>query len=368
MEQCDVCIIGGGVIGLAIARELAEKDKSVFILEKNQKFGEGISSRNSEVIHAGLYYPKDSLKAKFCVASNQRLYEYCDAFNIPHKRLGKLVVANSDDEEALESLYQNAINNGVSDLRRLSKERIKKFEPNVRAGSALLVPSTGIIDSHAFMASLLAEAEKKGAMFVPLTEVCSIRHTHDGVDLESVSLTDSSRFSFRAKTLINAAGLGAPRLAERIENIPEKDIPKLHLCRGEYFKLNKKNVFKRLIYPLANKDSKGLGIHSTLDLDGCIRFGPDAEYVNEYSLTPKPEKEALFRENIASYFPQISECALSPDFVSIRPKLQGPEDGFKDFIIESPKGMKNIINLFGIESPGLTCALEIGRHVKGMIS
>lgn len=366
--EIDVIIIGAGVVGLAIAAEISRANKNVFVFEKNRTFGLETSSRNSEVIHAGMYYPENSLKAKFCVNGNHLLYDLCEKYKVNHKRLGKIIVAaNAAETEQVEKLYRQGLQNGISDLQMLSQNEIKHLEPHVEAVAGLFSPSTGIIDSFDLMRSFYCCAKENGVAFVFGAEVINIDRTAGGYQL---NVRDAnSTYSMTGTVVVNAAGL----LSDRVAQLAGIDIGKsgyrLHYCKGEYFSLNSKisRLVNRLVYPVPEK--AGLGVHVTLSLDGCVRLGPNAKYVDivEYAVDENDKTE--FYQAAHRYLPSIEFDDLSPDFAGIRPKLQNKGDAFRDFIIrdETDKGLPGLINLVGIESPGLTAAPAIAQFVAGKI-
>lgn len=359
----DVLIVGAGVVGLAIGRALAEAGRDVTVVDRNMAFGMETSSRNSEVIHAGLYYPPGSLKAQFCVEGRQALYRYCEERHIPHRRCGKLIVANGDSgTAALQAIQERAGLCGVSDLEMVPQNKLRELEPQVSATFALLSPSTGIIDSHALMQAYLGDIEDHSGRLVLNTEVSRIEIDPSGgfrvaIAGEDVMLT--------VRTLINSGGLWADDLARRIEGLPETGIPTLQFARGVYFSLSGvKPPFSHLIYPLP--DNASLGVHATLDMGGAVRFGPDVEWITDRAdYTVDPTRSATFAEAIRSYWPEVREEWLIPAYAGIRPKLCGPGDAPADFRIDGPEvhGVDNLICLYGIESPGLTSSLVIGAEV-----
>ena len=355
----DSCIIGAGVIGLAIARQLARAGRSTIILEQAGCIGSGISSRNSEVIHGGLYYAPNSLKAQLCVHGKHQLYQYCEQHRVPHRRIGKLIVARSSAQgEALQSIADNALENGVSDLEHIPAARLKAMEPEVAGCMALLSPSTGIIDGHALMQSLCMELEQHGGLLSLHTRFQHARFSGDHFDVTVSSVGEP--YHFRCTHLINAAGLQAQSVAARIEAGQTPLIPPLHYCKGSYFALHGPAPFSRLIYPLPEPNTTGLGIHATLDLAGQVRFGPDTDYVTQVDYQVEPSRKARFIAAIKHYYPGLMEARLVPAYAGIRPKLQGPSAAPCDFRIDvNPSG---VINLFGIESPGLTAALAIAER------
>jgi L-2-hydroxyglutarate oxidase LhgO len=366
--EVDIIIIGAGVVGLAIAAEVSHTNKNVFVFEKNRTFGLETSSRNSEVIHAGMYYPDDSLKAEFCVIGNHLLYEFCDKYNINYKRLGKLIVAADDAEtKELERLHNQGLKNGVSDLKMLTRDEIKLLEPNVEAVAGLLSPSTGVLDSHDLMRTFCGCAKENGGVFVFGAEVINIHRNAGGYE---VGIQDSERtYSVSGRVVINAAGLFSDRVAQLAGIDVEKAGYKLHYCKGEYFSLNPKirRLVNRLVYPVP--EQAALGVHITLSLDDSMRLGPNVKYTNtiEYSVDESDKQE--FYQAAHRYLPSIEFEDLAPDFAGVRPKLQAKGKGFRDFVIrdETDKGLPGFINLIGIESPGLTASLAIAKYVAAMV-
>lgn len=369
LDHVDITIIGAGVIGLAIAQELAHPSQSIMILEKNQRFGEETSARNSEVIHAGIYYPQGSLKAELCVRGKELLYNYCREHSVEHKKIGKLIVAtNSEEHSTLKNIQRKAVANGVNDLKFISSQELSTLEPLLQASGALYSPSTGIINSHQLMQSFLGRAESNGAQLVCLTEVEAIKECAEGLQVTCGS-SANQKYTFSSGVVINAAGLGAQRLAKKIKQLKPNSTPKLYLCQGNYFTLPRKSPFKHLIYPVPEKSGAGLGIHATNDLSGQVKFGPDTRYIDQISYQVDENLRDKFSKAISRYYPQVDASQLIPAYSGIRPKLQGPSDDFRDFIIQdsSIHGVKGLIQLFGIESPGLTSCLSIAEQVKKMI-
>lgn len=369
MEKIDITIVGAGVVGLAVAQELAKKYKNIYIIEKNDSFGRETSSRNSEVIHAGIYYPKDSLKAKTCIEGNRLLYEYCRKNNIAHKKTGKFIVAISTGErKSLEDLFKRGFANGAGDLELLSGDEAKKLEPDIKAEAAISSPSTGILDSHSFMKSLASHFKSAGGEIVYDTEVIGIEKSKDGFEI-AVKDKREGEFKFMTRVFINCAGLDSDKVAG-MGGIKD-DGYRLKYCKGDYFRVhnNKGRFIKRIIYPLPKEASGTLGIHATLDLQSGLRLGPDDEYVAEQDYNIDESKAKAFYDNVVRFLPFIELQDLAPDTAGIRPKLEGPGEGFRDFIIkeESDKGLKGFINLVGIESPGLTSSLSIAIMVKNII-
>ncbi|MDH7563711.1 MAG: NAD(P)/FAD-dependent oxidoreductase [Candidatus Bathyarchaeota archaeon] len=362
MELINIAVIGAGVVGLAAAAEISERNEGVYVFEKNKKFGQETSSHNSGVLHSGIHYPKNSLKAILCVKGNKKTYEICEKHGIPYKKLGKLTVAVEEDEIAeLEKLMRMGQDNGVEGVKYLDKEEIKKLEPNIDVEKALYTPSTGIIEPDELMNHFYLQARRKGAVFAMETEVTSIRKTADGYEIGGTSVDE--KFSVTAKTVINCAGLYSDKVAEMIGLDVDKLGYRLHHCKGDYFRLLGKPPVKILVYPVPK--GAGLGIHLTPDLSGSIRLGPNAYYVNKISYeVESSEKE--FLEDVARFVPSVRSSRIQADSSGIRPKLQGPNDGFKDFVIrhEHDRGLFGFINLVGIESPGLTAAPAIAEYVS----
>jgi L-2-hydroxyglutarate oxidase LhgO len=371
----DICVIGAGVIGLAIAYELAKKyknqDISIVILERESSFGQHISSRNSEVIHAGIYYPTGSLKAELCVAGKQLLYNHCEQFDIPHRKVGKLIVAKNSEIAALQQLKQKAIANGVLDLQLLNREQLQKLEPQIEADVALHSPSTGIIDSHSYMQSLLHLAENLGVQFAPYSRVDKIDTEADAFLVHCLldENKSSERYKFACQRIINAAGLEAQSIAQSVSAVPANTIPKLHYCKGDYFDYRGRNPFSHLIYPMPEANTTGLGIHATMDMSSQLKFGPDAEYIEHIDFEIDGNKAEAFARSISSYFPKIKASDLKPAYSGVRPKLSKLGAAAADFEIQgqSAHGIPGLIQLFGMESPGLTASLAIASHVAKRI-
>lgn len=396
----EVLVIGAGVIGLAIARQLASAGRDVLLIDAAQSFGSEISSRSSEVIHAGIYYPKNSLKAQMCVKGRHLMYEYCSQREIPHRRLGKLLVATTEAQiPALQKLQTNAALNGVDDLKWLTSEQVEALEPNISCVSAVLSPSTGIIDSHSLMASLLDDFESAGGTVAFNSKVergivgeknkngrCTtvVRDVGGG---ELISIT--SRF------VVNAAGLHAQNVASTLEGLPKESIPELFLAKGNYFVFSPPPPqmkttsmmksppltpeipkFNHLIYPIPEPGTAGLGVHLTLDLSGGIRFGPDVEYLPQKTHPEKidyavdPERGPFFEAAARSFFPDLPQGSLVPGYSGVRPKVSGPGHPAADFIVAGPSvhGVGGVVNLFGIESPGLTSSLALAKLVERQLS
>jgi len=375
MEHVDALVIGAGVVGLAIAARLSRHLPNVLVIDKHASVGEETSSRNSEVIHAGIYYPASSVKAELCVAGKAQLYEYCQQRNLPHRAIGKLIVAqNSAEEDYLHRLLAKAAVNGVNDLTWLSQRQLQKLEPNVSASVALCSPSTGIIDVHSYMQSLLAEIEQNGGQFVAKTAMqhAELADTASGSVSEFIVALNSQgeALNLRCQYLVNSAGLHCEQVARQIEGLAEQHIPRLHWCRGHYFSYAGKSPFNQLIYPVPEADGVGLGIHATLDLGGQLKFGPDTEYVDAIEYNVRESLKVSFTKAIQRYFPMLQADKLQPAYAGIRPKLQGPGEPVADFCIQdsSTHGLQGLVNLFGIESPGLTASLAIAQRVTQQLA
>jgi L-2-hydroxyglutarate oxidase LhgO len=369
-DRADITIIGAGVVGLAIAAQVAKANRHVYILEKNQSFGLETSSRQSGVIHAGIYYPKGSLKAKFCVAGNRSLYELCPRYDIGHKRLGKLIIAVDDEEnEELEALLERGRGNDAEGLKLLSRRELQAMEPNVEGVAAILSPSSGIIDSYALMQYFVAKAGEGGAQMAYQTKVVGIEKAAEGYEVE---VEDSEgRSSFITSVLVNSAGLYSDKVAEMAGIDIDKAGYRLHYGKGDYFSLKKRQSTRvnRLIYPVPPSDIAGVGIHITFDLEGRVRLGPDIEYVDSLDYAIDRREQKLFYDSVKRLLPAIEYDDLEPEMAGIRPKLQEPGGEIRDFVIrdESDKGLPAFINLIGIESPGLTAAPAIAEYVGGLI-
>ena len=366
MNDVDCIVIGAGVIGLAVARALAQAGREVIILERERQFGMHTSSRNSEVIHAGIHYEPGSLKARLCVAGRDLLYRYCAERGIGHRRCGKLTVATAAEQLAtLEKIDSNARANGVLDLEWLDAAQAGRVEPQLRCLGALWSPSTGIIDSHAYMQSLLADAEASGATVAYGTQVASLRPTPAGIE---IAIEGESGAIVRARAAVNCAGLQAHEVAASIEGFPAQHIPVVRYAKGSYFALSGASPFTRLVYP-APRAGGHLGIHLTIDLAGTARFGPDTEWVEVIDYAVDTTRVELFAEAIRQYWPGLDASRLQPAYAGIRPKISGEGEATRDFCISDPQfhGVRGIVNLFGIESPGLTASLALGETIAAMI-
>jgi L-2-hydroxyglutarate oxidase LhgO len=366
--EINVAIIGAGVVGLATACEVAQKHKDVFVFEKNRTFGLETSSRNSEVIHAGIYYPEDSLKARLCVEGKNLLYRFCERHTVAFKRTGKIVVAASEGEIGwLEGLHEQGAKNGVDDLTLLSEAEVRKLEPNIEARAGLLSPSSGILDSYGLMKCLHGQAGGEGAEFVFGTEVVGIERAQEKY---KVRIRDRDGMSaFVAHILVNSAGLNSDKIAELAGIDIARAGYRLHYCKGEYFSLDSRyrNIVSRPIYPIP--EQAGHGIHLKPGLDGRVLLGPSARYVEAVDYSVDETHKEAFYISAGRFLPILELEDMAPESAGIRPKLQGPGDDFRDFVIahEEKKGLPGLINLVGIESPGLTASLAIGRYVGEMM-
>jgi L-2-hydroxyglutarate oxidase LhgO len=359
-ERVDCVVLGAGVVGLACARALARAGREVLILEAAEGIGTGTSSRNSEVVHAGIYYPTGSLKARFCVEGRERLYAYCAERGVPYARLGKLIVAADDAEvPTLASIQAKAAANGVA-LTLLTGDEARAMEPQLRCAAALHSPATGIVDSHALMLAFQGDAEDRGALVVCHARVEAGAVADGGIYLR---VGGDEPVELHARSLVNAIGLHAPDLARRITGIPPATIPEAYLCKGSYYALQGRAPFSRLIYPVP--EAAGLGVHLTLDLGGQARFGPDTEWVEREDYDVDPARAAGFYAAIRRYWPALPDGALAPGYAGIRPKISGPGEPNADFRVSGPAdhGIGGLVNLYGIESPGLTASLALADHV-----
>jgi L-2-hydroxyglutarate oxidase LhgO len=365
MDEIETVVIGAGVVGLAIGRALAMAGQDVLVLEAESDFGTGISSRNSEVIHAGIYYPEGSLKARMCVEGKGLLYDYVKARHVPYRNCGKFIVATHDDQTGkLEEIKGKAERAGVFDLEWVTTARLKTEEPHVNAVAALWSPSTGIIDSHGLMQALLGDIEAHGGQLVCQTPVERVEVTGSGF---IVTTGGPDPFSIRCKTLVNSAAFGAHKIAETIDGLDAAHVPPLYYARGCYFTLSGKPAFSRLIYPVP--EPGGLGVHVTLDMGGQVKFGPDVEWIPELNYDLNPARAEKFYAAIRRYFPALPDDALQPGYTGVRPKLKNQGEGDADFVISGPDnhGIPGLINLFGIESPGLTSSLALASRVTAAL-
>jgi L-2-hydroxyglutarate oxidase LhgO len=362
VEQLDCVVVGAGVVGLAVARALALAGREVVILESENCIGSGTSSRNSEVIHAGIYYPAGSLKARLCVQGKEMLYAYCAEHGVAHRRCGKLIVATDDSQLAqLEQIRAKAAANGVHDLQMLTREQALALEPQLHCTGALLSPSTGIIDSHAYMLSLLGDAERAGATLVLNAPLDGGTVGKDGLFLNVQGET------WQARALVNCAGIHAPAVAATLQGLASACQPRAYYAKGNYFSCSARAPFSRLIYPVP--EQAGLGVHLTLDLGGRARFGPDVEWVDTPEYAVDVGRAASFYGEIRKYWPALPDHALRADYAGIRPKLDGPGHAAADFRIDdaSVHGIPGLVNLFGIESPGLTASLALAELVRARL-
>jgi L-2-hydroxyglutarate oxidase LhgO len=360
-EKIGAVVIGAGVVGLACARALALRGIETVIVEAEAAIGTEISARNSEVIHAGIYYPAGSLKARLCAAGSRMLYEFCMTHGVAHRRCGKLIVATrAGQEEALGELWRKAEANGVFDLQPLSSGQLKAQEPQLNCTAALLSPSTGIIDSHGLMLALLGDAEARGAALALQSPLLRGEARGDGIALD---IGGDEPMRLEAGIVVNSAGLHAPGVAASIAGLDARHVPRSCLAKGSYCSLSGRAPFSRLIYPLP--EPGGLGVHLTLDLGGQARFGPDVEWVDAIDYTVDPRRADRFYAEVRKYWPGLPDGALQPAYAGIRPKISGPGEPAADFVIQSQAthGVPGLVNLFGIESPGLTSCLAIAEHV-----
>lgn len=366
MERVDVVVVGAGVVGLAVARALALAGREVIVLEAAEAIGTATSSRNSEVVHAGIYYPPGSLKARFCVAGKRALYAYCGERGIPYRRCGKLLVATDARQlPKLEALRAQAEANGVTDLARLTAAEASAMEPALRCVAAYLSPSTGIVDSHAFMLALRGDAEANGAALAFRSPLERGRVRDDGIALE---VGGAEPMQVLARTVVNSAGLHAPRVAASITDFPPAHVPPTYYAKGNYYSLLGRPPFARLVYPMPNE--AGLGVHITIDLGGQARFGPDVEWIDRIDYDVDPRRADGFYAAIREYWPGLRDGQLAPGYAGIRPKIVGPDAKAADFVVQGPRehGVPGLVNLFGIESPGLTAALAIGDYVGSLVA
>lgn len=367
MDKVDCVVIGAGVVGLAVAREMAMAGREVVILEAERAIGTGTSSRNSEVIHGGIYYPPGSRKATLCVEGKHRLYEFCASHGVEHRRCGKLIVATTDHQvDELEAIAANARASGVDDLQWLTADEVSRREPALRTFGALLSPSTGIVDSHGLMLALQGDAENAGAMLAFDARVVGARvgGIH-GIELDVE--TGGMRSTLLANTVVNSAGLCAVDIARTFDGLAPEHIPLRYFAKGSYFSCAQRAPFTHLIYPVP--EPGGLGVHLTLDLAGQARFGPNVEWVSEIDYTVDPSDGDGFYAAVRRYWPGLADNTLQPGYAGIRPKISGPGEPAADFRIDGPEvhGVAGLVNLFGIESPGLTASLAIAEAVRALL-
>jgi len=373
MEQVEAVVIGAGVVGLAVGRALALSGREVVVLESENAIGTGTSSRNSEVIHAGIYYPAGSLKARLCVQGKQMLYAYCAERGVAHQRLGKLIVATTPEQvQALDGIVAKAAANGVHDLQKLSAAEAHALEPALSCEAALLSPSTGVVDSHGLMLALQGDMENAGGL---LALVSPVQHIglKNGTATHPIRVTTQDGTELACQVLVNAAGLNAVALARRMEGLDPsllaQALPLAYFAKGNYFTLAGKAPFSRLIYPVPEK--AGLGVHLTLDLGGQAKFGPDVQWVDDPAdLQVDPRRGDAFYAEVRKYWPGLADGSLQPGYAGMRPKINAPQEAAADFMIQGPAehGVPGLVNLLGIESPGLTSSLAIASHVAGLLT
>jgi Predicted dehydrogenase len=370
--DADITIIGAGVIGLAIAEKVSENHDNVFLIEKHLSFGQETSSRNSEVIHAGIYYTKDSLKARLCLEGKWLLYDYCNKYDVPFNNCGKLIVATSQKEIAIiEGIRQTAIKNGVDDLLVLGREQIAELEPNIFAIKALFSPSTGIVDSHSLMKQYETNAFNNGCQIVYGSEVTGISRIKNGYKIDLFD-ADKKNYSFTTRIIINSAGLTSDKVSEMV-GITDDNL-KILFCKGEYFRINppKNRLIKRLVYPVPHPNMEGIGIHVTIDMGGGVKLGPDVKYLesNIYDYKLTGSKQEAFYRSAKKFLPFLEFDDIVPEMAGIRPKIQKPGEPLRDFYImeETNRGFPGFINLIGMESPGLTSSIAIARYVNRLIN
>jgi L-2-hydroxyglutarate oxidase LhgO len=368
----EITVIGAGVIGLAIAETLSADCKNIFLIEKHLSFGQETSSRNSEVIHAGIYYTKDSLKAKLCIEGKLLLYDYCKKYDVPFNKCGKLIVATTEEEiGVIEGIRQTAIKNGVNDLLVLGKEQISELEPNIFALKALYSPSTGIVDSHLLMKQYETNAVNNGCQIVYGSEVTGISKVEKGYKITLLD-SDNKNYSFTSKIIINSAGLTSDIISEMVGISDDK--LKILFCKGEYFRINppKNRLIKRLVYPVPHHNLEGIGIHVTVDMGGGVKLGPDVKYLesNIYDYKLTASKQEAFYRSAKKFLPFLEFEDLAPEMAGIRPKIQRPGEPLSDYYIkeETERGYPGFINLIGMESPGLTSSIAIAKYVEKLIN
>jgi len=374
MDQVDCVVIGAGVVGLAVAREMALQGRETILLERENAFGTISSARNSEVIHAGIYYPKDSLKAQLCVEGNRLLYEYCRSHQVATQPYGKLIVASDETQiDDLQAILYKAQNNGVPEIKLIPGDDAKVLEPQLQCCAAILSSSTGIVDSHGFMLSLLGGFEDAGGMVAYQSPLLSAKplgsNGEGGYELE---IGGADGMKIQTKLLINCAGMSAPAVAQKIAGLKQEHIPKAYFAKGNYFSLSGKSPFTHLIYPIP--EPGGLGVHLTLDMGGQAKFGPDVEWLEiesegQIDYTVNPKRSEGFYEAVRRYWPELKDGSLQPDYSGVRAKVVPPNAPAGDFCFNTPQdhSLHGLFNLYGFESPGLTSSLAIAKHLEGQI-
>ena len=374
MEQVDCVVIGAGVVGLAVAREMALQGRETILLERENAFGTISSARNSEVIHAGIYYPKDSLKAKLCVEGNHLLYEYCRSHQVATQPYGKLIVASDEQQiDDLQAILYKAQNNGVPEIKFISGDEATQLEPKLKCSAAILSSSTGIVDSHGFMLSLLGGFEDAGGMIAYQSPLISAKPIGSGGEGGfELNIGGPDGMKLQTQLLINCAGMSAPAVAHRIEGLHPEQIPKAYFAKGNYFSLSGKSPFTHLIYPIP--EPGGLGVHLTLDMGGQAKFGPDVEWLDieneaQIDYTVNPKRGDGFYEAVRRYWPDLKDHALQPDYSGVRAKIVPPNSPAGDFCFNAPQdhGLQGLYNLYGFESPGLTSSIAIARYLEEKI-
>jgi L-2-hydroxyglutarate oxidase LhgO len=372
MMDADITIIGAGVVGLAIAENVSKTHNNVFLIEKHTSFGQETSSRNSEVIHAGIYYTKDSLKARLCVEGKWMIYDYCKKYDIPFNNCGKLIVATSEEEiSVIKGIRLTALKNGVDDLLFLEREQISELEPNIFALKALFSPSTGIVDSHSLMKQYETNSYNNGCQIVYGSEVAGISQIENGYKINLFD-ADKKNYSFTTRIIINSAGLTSDKVSEMVGI--KDDSLKILFCKGEYFRINppKNRLINRLVYPVPHQNMEGIGIHVTIDMGGGVKLGPDVKYLesNIYDYKVTASKQEAFYKSVKKFLPFLEFDDIAPEMAGIRPKIQKPGEPLRDFYImeETGRGYPGFINLIGMESPGLTSSIAIAKYVNGLIN
>jgi L-2-hydroxyglutarate oxidase LhgO len=373
MEQVDCVVIGAGVVGLAVAREMALQGHETILLEREGSFGTISSARNSEVIHAGIYYPKDSLKAKLCVEGNRLLYEYCRTHQVGTQPYGKLIVADESQLNDLQAILYKAQNNGVPEIKMITGEEAKMLEPKLNCSAAILSASTGIVDSHGFMLSLLGGFEDAGGMIAYHSPLLSAKPIGQGAEGGfELDIGGPDGMKIKTKIFINCAGMSAPAVAQKIEGLEKDQIPKAYFAKGNYFSLSAKSPFTHLIYPIP--EPGGLGVHLTLDMAGQAKFGPDVEWLEienegQIDYTVDLKRGESFYAAVRKYWPELKDNSLQPDYSGVRAKIVPPNSPAGDFCFNTPQdhGLQGLYNLYGFESPGLTSSIAIARYLEGLI-